>query len=180
VWAFWWPRFERIARWFLAEEAARRGEIAESAAECGGRIVFAAPGGEFTVTARADRIDRLRDGGLVIIDYKTGALPAKADIANLIAVQLPLEGAIAAAGGFAGMAGRPAALEYWKLSGGTPAGERIALDDPEELIARTHAATAALIAAFDDPATPYPCPPVAPRYSDYALLERLGESEAER
>ena len=29
VWAFWWPRFERIARWFIAEERARRAEILE-------------------------------------------------------------------------------------------------------------------------------------------------------
>src|SRR3546814_441934 len=28
VWAFWWPRFERIARWFVDVEAARRGATA--------------------------------------------------------------------------------------------------------------------------------------------------------
>ena len=37
-----------------------------------GSLVIAAPAGPFTVTAIADRIDRVTDGGLVIIDYKTG------------------------------------------------------------------------------------------------------------
>ncbi len=32
VWAFWWPRFERIARWFVAEERVRRAEIAREPA----------------------------------------------------------------------------------------------------------------------------------------------------
>ena len=40
------------------------------------------------------------------------------------APQLPLEGAILRDGGFKGLRGSAAALEYWRLSGGDPAGER--------------------------------------------------------
>ncbi len=76
VWAFWWPRFERIARWFIAEERARRTGIVESASESKGRLVLSARGGAFTITAIADRIDRLASGELVLIDYKTGARAA--------------------------------------------------------------------------------------------------------
>src|SRR6185312_6444591 len=75
VWAFWWPRFERIARWYIAEERVRAGDIVESSSERKGSLVLAAPGGPFTVTAIADRIDRLHSGELVLIDYKTGVLP---------------------------------------------------------------------------------------------------------
>jgi len=180
VWAFWWPRFERVARWFVAEEAARPGEIGFSVSEQSGSLVLAAPAGPFTVTAIADRIDRrAAHRGLVIIDYKTGQLPQKREIDNGLAVQLPLEGAIARDGGFPAIAGEPASLEYWRLGGGEPAGERKPIDagDPAPLIDRALADVAKLVARFDDPKTPYPAVPVAqwrPRFSDYEHLERLG------
>jgi ATP-dependent helicase/nuclease subunit B len=183
AWAFWWPRFERIAAWFVAEERTRRATLADSFAEVEGRLVIDAPGGPFAITAIADRIDRLTSGELVLIDYKTGSLPKKPDIAAAIAVQLPLEGAIAEAGGFtpAG-AGTVAALEHWKL-GGNPTGLRDpAGDEPGALIAAVLGEVAAYIARFDDPATPYRAVPIAkwrPRYSDYAHLERLAETENE-
>src|SRR5439155_10116745 len=105
VWAFWWPRFERIARWFIAEERVRGPDIRDSASEIKGRLVLPARGGPFTITAKADRIDRLASGELVLIDYKTGALPPKREIDEAIAIQLPLEGAIARDGGFDGPSG---------------------------------------------------------------------------
>jgi len=184
AWAFWWPRFERIARWFIAEERLRRGDIAESFSERNGRLVIPAPAGPFTITAIADRIDRLRSGEVTILDYKTGVLPSKTEIENGIAVQLPLEGAIARAGGFDGVAGMPSALEYWRLSGSEPAGERkpLAADDPGGLIDRVLAGVGGLVARFDDPATPYLPVPVqrwTPRFSDYRHLERLEEDEDE-
>ncbi len=73
--AFWWPRFEKIAEWFVAEERARRAGIAASIAECKGRLVLPAARAPFELIARADRIDRLKDGGLAIIDFKTGTVP---------------------------------------------------------------------------------------------------------
>ena len=184
VWGFWWPRFERIARWFLAGERERRIALTASAGECRGSLMVDAPAGPFTITAIADRIDRRSDGGLVLIDYKTGAVPTTAEIDNAIAVQLPLEAAIARAGGFPDIAGTPDTLEYWRLSGRDPAGQisRVGGDDPAALIDGVLAAVTALIARFDDPATPYPAVPAPqwrPRYSDYAQLERLDEAEAE-
>jgi ATP-dependent helicase/nuclease subunit B len=184
AWAFWWPRLVRIARWFIAEEILRRAETLESVSEIKGSLVLAGPKGPFTVTARADRIDRLRAGGVAILDYKTGTLPSKAEITSGIAVQLPLEGAIARAGGFPGIAGEPAALEYWRVNGGDPAGKRqpIGNGDPAALIDEAVAKITELVARFDDSATPYVPVPVerwAPRYSDYRHLERREESEDE-
>jgi len=184
AWAFWWPRFERIARWFISEEQARRTGLVESRSEVDGKIEIDAPGGTFTIIARADRVDRLAAGKLAVIDYKTGSVPRKQDIAAAIAVQLPLEGAIAAGGGFSGIAAAPlAALEHWKLGGGNPAGIiDPASDDPEALSEQVLAVIRAHIARFDDPRTPYHPVPVTkwrPRYSDYAHLERLSESEDE-
>ena len=68
---------------------------------------------------------------LAIIDYKTGAPPSEKEIEAGFAPQLPLEAAIAAAGGFDGVAGgRGVELAYWRLSGGEPAGEIKALKPP--------------------------------------------------
>ena len=184
AWAFWWPRFERIARWFIATERQRRGNIIESFSERNGRLVIPAPAGPFTITAIADRIDRLHSGEVTILDYKTGVLPSKTEVDNGIAVQLPLEGAIARAGGFEGVPGMPATLEYWRLSGGEPAGEQkpLTAGDPGELIDRVLRGVGGLVARFDDPATPYLPVPVLrwkPRFSDYRHLERLEEDEDE-
>src|SRR5437764_471978 len=87
AWAFWWPRFQRIARWFVEQEMLRRADIADSISEMKGKLVIAAPAGPFTVTAIADRIDCLRSGEVAILDYKTGSLPSKPEIENGIAVQ---------------------------------------------------------------------------------------------
>ena len=183
AWAFWWPRFERIAKWFVAEERRRRASLVDSFSEKKGKLMIAAPGGPFTITAIADRIDRLSTGELIVIDYKTGAVPKKPEIEATIAVQLPLEGAIARDGGF-GIAGAPVAeLEHWRLGGGNPAGERCPVgDDPAVLIDRVLAEISTFIEHYDDPKTPYLVVPRAkwkPRYSDYQHLERLEESEDE-
>jgi ATP-dependent helicase/nuclease subunit B len=181
--AFWWPRFERIARWFVGHEAMWRAGTAGVAAERDGRLELAAPAGPFALTARADRIDRLRDGGLGIVDFKTGGLPSHAEIASGYAPQLPLEAAIAEAGGFTGVAAAPvAALTLWQLSGRDPAGTvRLLVKDAaalRRLIDEARAGLGALIARFDDQDTPYrsePRPDLAPRYSDYRHLARIKE-----
>ena len=98
--AFWWPRFKRIAAWFIEREVEGRPARQAVGLEVAGRIGFTTGRGAFTVKAIADRIDRLSDGALAIIDYKTGAVPQKRELADGLAPQLPLEAAIGAAGGF--------------------------------------------------------------------------------
>jgi ATP-dependent helicase/nuclease subunit B len=181
--AFWWPRFERIAQWLVDEERTRRPLIAQSHAEIEGRLVLKVKAGDFTLTGKADRIDRLKTGGLAILDYKTGLVPERVEIASGYAPQLPLEALIAASGGFPGIA--PAAVDallYWKLSGGEPAGKETAAAQGEaaveKLTLRAREILERLIAAFDDPAQPYlsrPQPGQAPRYSDYSHLARVKE-----
>jgi ATP-dependent helicase/nuclease subunit B len=184
AWAFWWPRFARIARWLVDQERARRLGSIESLSECEGSWTLNGRSGPFTITAKADRIDRLAEGGFLLVDYKTGSVPPVKQVQTGFAPQLPLEGAILRGGGFKGVSGSPVALEYWRLSGGEPAGERCLIDagDPGVLIDRVVARVEALINRFDDPATPYlavPSPRWAPRFSDYRHLERLAESEVE-
>jgi ATP-dependent helicase/nuclease subunit B len=76
-----------------------------------------------TLGGKVDRIDRLADGGLAIIDYKTGKPPRKKAIDAGYSLQLGLLGLIAERGGFADVEGVAASFEYWSLSR-TPSGSR--------------------------------------------------------
>jgi ATP-dependent helicase/nuclease subunit B len=182
AWAFWWPRFQRIAAWFVEQEGGRRREFARTLTEIRGTVVI--PTGQpFILTAKADRIDIARDGGLVLVDYKTGSIPSPAEVAAGFAPQLPLEAAIAVAGGFADVpAGRIDALEYWALRGRDPAAEiKPIRDDVRTLADEALAGLRTLVAAFDNVETGYearPRPDRAPRYSDYEHLARVREWSA--
>lgn len=181
--AFWWPRFQTVAAWFVDTERARRADLSQSVSEAQGRMSFDGPAGTFVLKARADRIDRDKLGGLTIIDYKTGRTPRPADVVAGFAPQLPLEAVIAAEGKFQGVpAGPITGLEFWRLSGGDPPGEiaNPAKTDGElaDMIAAARHGLLGLIAAFDDPTTPYlavPDPLHPPAYSDYAHLARIKE-----
>jgi ATP-dependent helicase/nuclease subunit B len=183
VWAFWWPRFVRIAGWVTGQEVQRRSQLDEILTEISGQLVLMGPQGPFILTGRADRVERRRDGTLALIDYKTGTAPGPAEVAQGYAPQLPLEAMMLEQGGFQALAqGIVGELAYWRLTGGDPAGEvRFPESDPaklRDLIAGARQGLEDLIAAFDDPATPYravPAPERAPRYSDYAHLERVKE-----
>ena len=99
-----------------------------------------------------------------------------------LAPQLPLEAAIAQAGGFEGVpAGAVGELAFWKLGGGEPPGEIKPVTDPEALAEAALAGLTRLVHTFDDPATPYhaiPRPAFALTYNDYAHLERVAEWSA--
>ncbi|MGI9414424.1 MAG: double-strand break repair protein AddB, partial [Hyphomicrobiales bacterium] len=155
--AFWWPRFERAARWLIDQDLFDDRDIAKRLTEVSGEIVIDGPAGPFRLNARADRIDISPAGGATIIDYKTGQAPSEKQMASGLAPQLPLEAAIAAEGGFKN-AGKVTAdrLVFIRLSGGEPAGEvrepgkhgamELAGDALDGLIRR--------IAAFDSEETP--------------------------
>ena len=180
VMAFWWPRFERIAAWFVGNEIAWREGAQPVASDVSGSLILQAPGGEFTLHAKADRIDRLKDGGLAIIDYKTGSIPTEPQVAAGRRPQLSLEALIAEAGGFENVAAESVLqLAYWRLAGGEPAGEMKPLkQDAGDLAAEAGAGLLDLIAEFDDPDTPYhplPRPEAMPSWNDYEHLERVQE-----
>ena len=104
--AFWWPRFDRIARWFAAWESARRGAITAIAAEIRGEIDIRLDDGTFKLRGIADRIERGTDGRYVILDYKTGSARTEKQVRMGLAPQLTLEAAILRQGGFPAYRGR--------------------------------------------------------------------------
>jgi ATP-dependent helicase/nuclease subunit B len=185
--AFWWPRFQAIARWFAAFERERRGAIASAQAEIRGG--YAIPLGErsFRLSARADRIERLTCGDYAILDFKTGQPPTSKQVRIGVAPQLTLEGAILRTGGFPGVpaGGSLAELTYVRLTGGEPAGKvcKVELEDKTPDAAADHALArlAGLVRRFEDEATPYRSlvlPMWKNRYGTYDDLARVKEWSA--
>lgn len=182
----WWPRFERAMRWFAGYERERRAAGFHPALlEREGRLDFAAPGGSFALRARADRIDRRNsDGALAVLDYKTGNPPGVKEVNAGLAPQLPLEAAIAHAGGFEGLAaGDIAELVYVSLRGGAEPGRAVPIEGRDippaaDLAAQTLEYLQSWVAHFDDPQTPYlsrPRPKFVRYPGDYDHLARVAE-----
>ena len=180
IMAFWWPRFERIAAWFLEQEARLRPTLTQSFVEQRGELRLPTAGEDFILIAQADRIDVTADGTLRILDYKTGAPPKASEVLKGFAPQLPLEAVIAAAGEFANVPRKPVGeLAFWRLHGRDDGGDiSVVKGDLGEIAQTARDGLLGLIAAFDDPATGYearPNPEMAPVYSDYLHLARVKE-----
>jgi len=113
--ALWTPRLLEAIDWVAAavaeDQASGRRPIL---AERKGVIEIAGIRLEGTV----DRIDRLADGGLAIVDWKTGKPPSKRAVAEGYSMQLGLLGLIAENGGFEDVRGKPTVFEYWSLAAG--------------------------------------------------------------
>ncbi len=184
--AWWAPRLERIADWVALIEAERRAvrPLVALLAEANGALELARPGGLFRLSGRADRIERRSEGGLAILDYKTGTPPSQKEVDAGLAPQLLLEAAMAEAGAFGdGIRGATEELTYWHLTGGFHAGEERTLFKRDAAaiaaaVADARAALSSLIDAYDVPDRCYlsqPQPGYAPRFSDYAQLARVAE-----
>jgi ATP-dependent helicase/nuclease subunit B len=111
--ALWQPRLIEAIDWIAATMAAMRAEgrrvwLVE---EKGALDIFGV-----TLNGRADRVDRLSDGTLAIIDYKTGNAPSPAQVAGGYAQQLGLIGLMAERGAFRDERGTAGAFEYWSLA----------------------------------------------------------------
>ncbi|HET7606946.1 MAG TPA: PD-(D/E)XK nuclease family protein [Sphingomicrobium sp.] len=110
--ALWAPRLLEAIDWIAELERANQ---SQGRKPLKAEITGEAPLVGILVHGRIDRIDRLADGGLAIVDYKTGKPPSKKAIEAGFALQLGLLGLIGRAGGFDGVSGDPEIFEYWSL-----------------------------------------------------------------
>jgi len=179
--AFWWPRFRRLARWFIDTENSRRAAGTRLlGSETTGAITVGPSSRPLTIEARADRIDETEPGGWEIIDYKTGRVPSPREIEALFAPQLLLEAAMAEQGGFAEIKGKARAvhLAYWQANGLGEGGTTKEVKDSDELVPAMLALVARMAEHFADRTTPYialPWPEFGPFFNDYEHLERVTE-----
>jgi ATP-dependent helicase/nuclease subunit B len=181
--ALWWPRFIAIAAWFCDRHREREEHLAVLKAEIEGSLTLDLPSGQWRIRARADRVEHHRDGGLSILDYKTGRVPSPGEVRQGVRPQLLIEALIAAEGGFPGLpAAVPKEILHWGLRGKeTEPGQ---VSDPlgeeplEALVARARAGLERVINFFADPANGYiaiPRPEIAPGFSAYEHLARVSE-----
>ncbi|MFC0407314.1 double-strand break repair protein AddB [Roseomonas elaeocarpi] len=187
--AFWRPRLERIGAFLLDIERARE-EVAARHAEVSGTLPLSCG---VELYGRADRIDRLTDGSLAIIDFKTGTPPTDAKMRDGRAPQMPLEAAMALRGAFRDGAGIAitgegvSALEHWQLSGRWEPGARHGFDTTrrrsedggidavaEEALRQVDALAEEFLLR-ERPFLARPHPGRAPAGGDYDHLSRLRE-----
>nr|WP_254447744.1 double-strand break repair protein AddB [Sphingomonas sp. ID1715] len=183
--ALWEPRLMEAIDWIAAEMAEMKA--------AGRKFLVAEEKGELevfgvTLNGRADRIDRLPDGKLAIVDYKTGNAPNAKQVSGGYAQQLGLIGLMAERGAFKGVDGTAAAFEYWSLARNKEDGfgkivspvdpngarDRIRTDEFVERAARTLQAAVETWLTGAAPFTAKLHPEHAP-YGDYDQLMRLDE-----
>lgn len=69
-----------------------------------------------TLTGKPDRIDRMADGSLAIVDYKTGSSPKREQVDAGHALQLGLLGMMAEQGAFTDADEHASLFEYWRTN----------------------------------------------------------------
>ena len=176
--ALWGPRLEEAISWVATAVAADRIEgRLPVAAEIDGIAEVAG----IELKGRADRIDRLADGRLAIVDYKTGKPPSDTAVVAGFALQLGLLGLIAARGGFKDIFGASGLHEYWSLAKGKGSfGYRQVADrkmGAEAFLVHAEAVFRDAVETWltgDAPFTAKLHPAYAP-YGDYDQLMRLEE-----
>ncbi len=179
--AFWWPRFQRLARWFVSEENNRRAAgVRLLDGETGGALEVGPRNHPLTITAIADRIDELGPGVWEVIDYKTGRVPTTRELDALFAPQLLLEAAMAETGGFKKLEGKAdeVILTYWRANGLGDGGEIKDIKGAAKLIPAMLALVEKMAERYANASVPYvalPQPEFVPHFNDYEHLERVAE-----
>ena len=176
--AHWYGHLDSIADQLVLDEQSRRALGRPVALERKG--AFDVPGTRFSIRGKADRIDRLTNGRLVIFDYKTGTPPTR-DSLRYFDRQLPVEAVMAENGGFREI---PAAVVSHVTHiglGRTPVVQETYLELGDDLDLRTvtiQGELAQLLNSFDSESKGYPSRRAMEkvRYEgDYDHLARFGE-----
>jgi ATP-dependent helicase/nuclease subunit B len=175
----WRRAAEAYRRWRDAREPKVRGAVLEATSE----MTLEGALGPVRLYATADRVERLADGSLAIIDFKTGQPKTRAQVTSGLEPQLPLEAAIGRASGFPPLGpARPSELIYFRISTSkATVGEKngLALDlDAGEEADKAVKGLALLIGDYARPDQPYLSRPRVQAErdrSDYDRLARRGE-----
>ncbi|WP_299630486.1 double-strand break repair protein AddB [uncultured Roseobacter sp.] len=176
--AMWLARIDKIADWFAAREGARRAYSAPVAFEGQAKGELTWPDLGFTLTARADRIDRTDAGDVVIYDYKTGKPPTARQQATFDK-QLLIEAAMVEEGAFETLGICHTAMAIFIGLGSHPDEVAAPLDEepPREILTNLRA----LIEAYLSPGQGFTARRMMQEdkiAGDYDLLARFGEWDA--
>ncbi len=179
---FWQERTRDAIDWIVAWDDNRRELGTPKIIEKTGKWNFKVDGHEFTLAARADRIDLLTNDHAYIIDYKTGTPPPTKKQSQKFSPQLPLIGLITANGGFIELGPTPVeGFEYVRVVSRKDDKEDntgAQGDECARMIAETEEGLFSLLRHFNDPTSSYPSQPrpqYVDEYGDYDHLARRRE-----
>jgi ATP-dependent helicase/nuclease subunit B len=191
-----WPTLQKIAANFIRLEQKHRTMIGQiGIQEQWGSAELATTAGHIQLSAKADRIDILKDGRLILIDYKSGTLPSATERKNGNSLQLPLEALIAREGNYTGLPkiSETSALQFWPLKGSTQPKDQSAEDfvsttmtketSLQELVTQSEAILQDLMTLYLEKGAPYTAEPVRDKsnaYNDYRHLSRYEEWAQQR
>ncbi|MYI68620.1 MAG: double-strand break repair protein AddB, partial [Boseongicola sp. SB0673_bin_14] len=173
----WRGHLEQISGWLVSEEIARRAETERGEAEVRGKLRLGATG--LTISGKADRIDRLLNGELVIHDYKTGSIPSAPQVLHFDR-QLLIEAVMAEEGAFENVPAAPVRSVAHISIGRSPKRKAIKLEG-EFKTATVHAELTELLEKFQRPETGYISRRAMEKVrfqGDYDHLARFGEWDA--
>lgn len=175
---FFWPRFEAISRDFIDFDEKRRESTKGIYPEIYGEMKIPLKNNSVTISAIADRIDITNNGQIHILDYKTGALPTKAEVLSGISVQMIIEALIASEAGFKGIIGQVEELIYVKISSSIPYISTSIIPITKEDLTEHKKGLVKILSYYNEHSdyrinynSKY-----APSYNDYAHLSRLNNN----
>ncbi len=182
---FWRTRARAAFEWFAGWDAARRAEGTPVVIEERGQWVFDHEGRQYTLIAKADRIDLLDAGAAAIFDYKTGEPPPTDKQQKKFSPQLPLTAAIVRAGGFEGLGAVPVdRFAYLRVQNRKPGSGNetgAAGADCAAMIDEAETGLKELLTHFNNPDAAYPSQPrpqFMAAFGDYDHLARRRERRA--
>ncbi|WP_323781868.1 double-strand break repair protein AddB [Thalassovita sp.] len=171
--ALWSARIARISDWFVSTERQRQSRAVPSFFEEQGEVKLSEV--DFTLSAKADRIDMDAQGRAHVYDYKTGA-PPSAKQQRIFDKQLLLEAAMITRGGFAGIGPADVAEAVFIGLGSKPA--EVAAPLIEEPVEQVWDKFETLIQSYFKPEQGYTARRALFKDtdpSDYDQLSRFGE-----
>ena len=121
--AYWNPRYKRMTNWFLEQEQSDRPHIVHSYSELDGHCMMPlSTGNTIKLSARADRVDTMKDGTYRVVDYKTGGTATANQIRTAAKPQLLLASKILMQGtahcnGIALPNAPVCDAQYWQIKG---------------------------------------------------------------
>ena len=176
--ALWLARLQRISDWFVANEKKRQIVATPIAFEDDAKGKMHWPDIDFTLTARADRIDQTDMGDILVYDYKTGSVPTRPQ-QKKFDKQLLIEAAMIEEGAFEKLGPHHVAEAIFIGLGSKMEETPAPLDDepPAQILAELRK----LIEAYRNPEKGFTARAMMQEDSygsDYDLLARFGEWDA--
>ena len=161
-----WPKFQKIAEQFFEMNLDRSHYIDKIITE---RFFFWDIDDNVKISCKCDRVEYLKDGSVVIIDYKTGVIPSQSDINCGIALQMIVQALTVKQSLKKDISG----LMYWKISSEDM--KIVPIDNYIEIIEKLEGPLKQLVFEYLMHRKPFIASYDVSRYSDYDLLTRIKE-----